>query len=84
MNVPKLVVILTWLFATACLFVESDSIFITGGRVIFWLLAVAHVIECFVFLPKLKAAGGSLPTHILLTLVFGILHANELEAAAGE
>ena len=81
MNPPKIVLIVIWLATFACLFIESDSLLVTGGTVVFWLLVVAHVVESVVFLPKLKAAGGSLPMHILMTLVFGILHANELEAA---
>ncbi len=57
-----------------------------GGvfRTIFFVVLAIHGLEFLVFLPKLKAAGGSLPSHLLLTLVFGILHANALPPQSGE
>jgi len=37
-------------------------------------LGIAHAIEAIVFLPKAKKAGGSLPAHIVMLLIFGYVH----------
>ena len=37
-------------------------------------LLIVHAIECLVFLPRLRAAGGSLGHHLVQTLLFGFLH----------
>lgn len=45
------------------------------------LLAVVHTIEVVVFFKACKAAGGSLPLHLLNVFLFGVLHMGELKAA---
>ena len=52
------------------------------GQRLFWGLVIVHAIECVVFLPKLRAAGGSLGNHLVQTMLFGILHARNLGEAA--
>ncbi len=84
MNVPKIVVVVTWLWAVLSLLAGGDSGLVTIGYWTFWILLGVHAIECAIFLPKLKAAGGSLPAHLAQTLVFGILHANALAPRAEE
>lgn len=86
---PKIVVGLTWLWGIVSFFVAPESTVSSVGQVVFWLLTVAHAVECVVFLPKLKNAGGSLGNHLVQTFIFGILHVQGLkaesspEAAAG-
>ncbi len=49
-----------------------------------WLimgLIVAHVIEVAMFFKKCKAAGGSLPLHMINVLLFGVFHIKELPAS---
>ena len=48
------------------------------------ILAVIHVIETVVYFNMCKAAGGSLPGHLLNVFLFGVLHVNELKAAHGK
>ncbi len=38
------------------------------------ILAGVHALECLVFLPRLRAAGGSLGNHLLQTFLFGFAH----------
>jgi hypothetical protein len=82
MNPLKILVLATWLFAAACFFVAPESTLAGLGRGLFWFLLVVHVIECAVFFPKLQRAPGSLIGHLGQTLVFGIVHARDLEPAA--
>ena len=48
-----------------------------GGFVVA-LLAVAHVVECAVYLPRLKRAPGSLANQLWQTFLFGFFHIREL------
>ena len=43
-------------------------------------LAGIHAVECLVFLPRLKRAGGSLGSHLLQTFLFGMAHVLTLPA----
>jgi len=78
MNPPRIALSLIWLFAIACFFMGGDAIWAVAGRAVFWIMAAVHVVECLVFLPRMRAAGGSLPSHLLQTFVFGLLYAGEL------
>ena len=46
------------------------------------LLAVVHAIEVAVFFKACKAAGGSLPLHLLNVFLFGVIHVQEIREAA--
>ena len=46
------------------------------------LLAVAHVVEMAVFYGRCKAAGGSMPGHMLQVFLFGVFHVRELKSGA--
>ncbi len=55
-------------------------------RFVLAVLVVAHVLECVVYLPKLRRAHGSLAGHLWHTFLFGIAHLRTLpsgEEAAG-
>jgi uncharacterized protein YhhL (DUF1145 family) len=82
MSTPKIVLVVVWLVAIGGFFIAPASTISGLARILFWFLAVAHAIECGVFLPKLRAAGGSLGQHLVQTFFFGIVHVKELEAAA--
>jgi uncharacterized protein YhhL (DUF1145 family) len=78
MTPPRIGLAIVWLFTIACFFVGGDAAWAVAGRAVFWIMAAVHVIECIVFLPRMRAAGGSLPNHLLQTFIFGFLHASEL------
>ena len=77
----KAAVIALWIACVAAFFLP-ESTFTLWGQRLFWGLVIVHAIECVVFLPKLRRAGGSLGNHLLQTMLFGILHARNLGAAA--
>lgn len=78
----KMAVIVAWLLGFGALFLTPGSTPAVLGGWLLGILAVVHAVECVVFLPRLRRARGSLPSHILRTFVFGILHVRELEAAS--
>ena len=71
----RAVVIAAWLWGIASFFVAPDSGVSAIGRIVFWILLVVHAIECVVFLPKFRRAGGSLARHLAQTFVFGVVYA---------
>lgn len=77
----KIAVIVAWLWGLASFFVAPESTVSSAGRLVFGFLVVAHAVECVVFLPRLRAAGGSLGHHLVQTFLFGIVHVRGLEPA---
>jgi uncharacterized protein YhhL (DUF1145 family) len=71
-----------WLLALASFFVAPASAASGYGRGLFWLLVVVHALECAIFLPRLRAAGGSLASHLAQTFVFGVAHVRSLPRRA--
>ena len=68
----------TWVFHKA-----GRWLFLALGVLcgVFWILVVVHAVECAVFLPRLRAAGGSLANHLVQTFLFGIAHVSTLPGA---
>jgi hypothetical protein len=73
----KFVLIALWL-ACAAAFVLPETQWSGMGRRIFVALLVVHAIEAVAFLPRLRAAGGSLGSHVVQTLLFGFVHLRTL------
>lgn len=85
MVVAKILLVLTWLFCVGSMFFAPvNSPAGAWGTRIFRVLLIAHAIECVVFLPKLRKLPGSLGSHLLQTMVFGIVHLRSAEPAADD
>jgi len=81
----KIAVVGAWLLGIAAiLFLDPGTRGAATARLLVGVLAGAHVIECLVFLPRLRRAGGSLAGQLLKTFVFGIFHIRELAEAPSE
>lgn len=86
--IGKVVIGVTWLFATACFFPPLESL-APGpfGRTLFWVLAVVHAFECVAFLGVLKKSPRPLLGELWQTFLFGIVHVSivraEVEKADG-
>jgi len=75
----KVVVGLTWLFATACFFPPLESNEIAAfGQTLFWVLAVVHAVEAVAFLGLLRKSPRPLPSELWQTFLFGIVHISAL------
>jgi uncharacterized protein YhhL (DUF1145 family) len=53
----------------------------TAARAALAFLLLAHLIECVLFLPHMRRAGGSLGRQLVQMLLFGALHARTLPRA---
>jgi len=80
----KVGVLVVWILAACGFVVATESAAAGVARFVFWAMFVVHVIECGVFLPKLRKAPGGLGGHLFQTFVFGVAHVRELpETSSG-
>jgi hypothetical protein len=80
MKSPKLFVLLLWLLLGGSFLLPSGSTLAAIGRAGFFLMAAAHIVEFFVYLPLLRKAPGSLAFHFTNVFVFGFVHYREVRA----
>ena len=87
MSAPKGVLLVVWLLCAAGFAIVPDPAveptaanLARWARYAFFLMAAAHVVEFGLFFSRLKSAPGSLASHVLNTLVFGLLHVRDLPA----
>jgi len=78
MSFAKVVVAAAWVLAIVSLASPQASSLVWTGRGLFWFLLLAHAVECLVFLPRLRRAEGSLATHLLKTMIFGVFYVRDL------
>lgn len=83
--VGKIVIGVTWLFATACFFAPLvGSEMGAFGRTLFWVLAIVHAVECIFFLGVLRKSGRPLLGELWQTFLFGIVHVSSVRAEIAE
>lgn len=76
----KIALVLVWIVCAAA-FVVPEAAWTVPARRLFFALIVVHAVECVAFLPRLRAAGGSLAQHVVQTMFFGFLHLRTLRAS---
>ena len=84
LSIGKLVLAVVWIAAARSFFLPETAPWASTGRLLFGTLLAVHAIETVVFLPRLRAAGGSLANHVIQTLLFGLLHVGPLRNQAPE
>jgi uncharacterized protein YhhL (DUF1145 family) len=77
----KIAVLVLWAACLAAFFLPDSSALAMPGQRLFWGLVIVHAIECVVFLPRLRRAGGSLAHHLVQTMIFGVFHARSVGEA---
>ena len=83
--IGKIIIGVTWLFATASFFPPLETTAAGGfGRTLFLALAVVHAIECLVFLGVLRRSPRPLAGEIWQTFLFGIVHVSALRRELGD
>jgi uncharacterized protein YhhL (DUF1145 family) len=80
-NYKKIAVLVLWVVMLSAFFVlPDDSAGGRVGRIAFFVTVVAHIVEFFIYRPKLRLAEGSMNHHFLQVLIFGMFHYQEVEA----
>jgi uncharacterized protein YhhL (DUF1145 family) len=81
LDYKKIGVILLWIVLLSSFFVLPDDS--TGGRIgriAFFVTAIAHIVEFFIYRPALRRAKGSLGHHFVQVLIFGMFHYQDVQA----
>lgn len=84
MHPIKLGLLGVWIVCLGAFFVGGDASAARLGRLVFWVMAAAHVVEFLVFRGMFQRAGGSLGQHFFQTLVFGFAHIREVREQTSE
>jgi hypothetical protein len=84
MSAAKIVLLVIYGVLAGLALTQGDTTTGVWALRILGILAAVHVVETLVFFKLCKAAGGSLPGHLLSVFLFGVLHVNELKAAQGK
>jgi uncharacterized protein YhhL (DUF1145 family) len=80
MSLAKVGVIVLWLVLLTSFFLPDDSVGAQIGRIGFFVTAIAHVAEFFIYRRKLALAEGTMNDHFLQVLIFGLFHLKEVDA----
>lgn len=78
LSIGKVIVAVVWIASARAFFLPETAPWASTGRLLFGTLLAVHAIETIVFLPRLRAAGGSLANHVVQTLLFGLIHVGPL------
>jgi len=80
MSAGKIVLLVVYAVLAGLALTQGDTTTGVWALRILGILAVVHLIETAVYFKQCKAAGGSLPGHLLSVFLFGVLHVNEIKA----
>jgi len=72
-----------WIGAALAMFLATGLI-ATIGRVLFWLLVIAHFIEFLMKRDLFARAGGSMGNHFVQTMIYGLFHWKPIEEELGD
>jgi uncharacterized protein YhhL (DUF1145 family) len=81
MKVSKIITLIIWAVCACCLVITNDSIWVTTGIALFWVLLVSHLLEFVIYLPKLRKMDGSMPIYFINIMLFGVFYWNEIKPA---
>ncbi|QFU76216.1 hypothetical protein EY643_11400 [Halioglobus maricola] len=79
MSPIKIIMLITYAILAALAITMPGTGLGTGAAWVLLILAVAHLVEVAVFFKRCRAAGGSLPLHLLQVFLFGVAHMRELK-----
>ncbi len=79
MSPIKIILLISYAILAALAITMPGTVLGTGAAWVLLILAVAHAVEVAVFFKRCRAAGGSLPFHMLQVFLFGVAHMRELK-----
>lgn len=65
---------MVWALIVANLFVALPALMVTPLKILGLLLAVAHIVEFFIFKKDIDAKGDSAAKSFLMTFIFGAVY----------
>jgi len=80
----KLGILIVWIACIAAFAFGAGTAVGNLGRIVFWLMAVAHVGEFLFFRSLFQRTGEPLLDHFWQTLLFGMFHIREVQLRVDE
>ena len=80
MDWKKAALLALWLACFACFFVGYGTLWAQAGQYLFWGLLIIHTIEWLAFRELLQGSSNGMFGNLAGTLLFGILHINDVRA----
>ncbi len=71
-----------WIWGLASIPEQTPVPLARLGRVVFWFLVIAHVLEIVAYYEVIREAPGSLSANIARTFLWGSLYLREIGAIA--
>lgn len=81
MSIGKISVLVLWVVLGGAFLAPPASTYASVGRLVFWITLAAHVVECAVFYPRVRASQGSVASNLALIFLYGVFHVRELSPA---
>ena len=84
MDPKKACLAVLWLACTACFFVEEESLWKLAGQIVFCGMLIIHALEWLAFRDLFKGSASGALGNLTGTLLFGILHIQDVRAEVAE
>lgn len=81
MSPGKIVLLVIYAVLAVFAFVQPGTPVGEWSLRILMILVLVHCLEVMVFFKACRAAGGSLPVHLLNVFLFGVLHMKDIKDA---
>lgn len=79
MKAPHIITLILWAFGIVNLFEPFNGWFFYVASAIFYLLLIAHVVECFIFREKILKSSDSPFVGFMMTLLFGVIYLSSIK-----
>jgi len=78
----QMMVSAVWVWGLASIPEQTPVPLAQLGRVVFWLLVIAHTLEVVAYYDVIRGAPGSISSNIARTFLWGSLYLREIGAIA--
>ena len=79
MKVPNLITLILWAFGIVNLIEPFNGWIFYLASSIFYILLLAHLIECIIYKNKILRSNDSPPVAFLMTLIFGVIYLGSIK-----
>ena len=79
MKVPHIITLILWAFGIVNLFEPFNGWAFYLAAVVFYLLLIAHLIECVIYRNKILKSNDSSLVAFSMTLIFGVIYLGSIQ-----
>ena len=79
MKVPHIITLILWAFGIVNLFEPFNGWVFYVATAVFFLLLIAHLIECVIYRNKILKSNDSPLVAFSMTLIFGVIYLGSIQ-----